>query len=81
MYLTKRQLAARLGVHPNTVYRLVKMGRLPQPVNWGYNIIRWPLSEVEKFEQTVLAERPVVPVQIPKPPGRPRKENGKYTYH
>ena len=81
MYLTKRQLAARLGVHHNTVSRMVKLGQLPQPVKWGYNIIRWPLSEVEKAEAAAKAERPVVPVQTPKPPGRPRKEDGKYTYH
>jgi predicted DNA-binding transcriptional regulator AlpA len=72
MYLTRKQLAARLGFHPSSIGRLVKAGRLPQPIWWGATAARWPLHEIEEYEKKMLADRPKIPLQPARPAGRPR---------
>lgn len=74
MYLTKKELASRLGVSIGTIYTMRKKGILPQPVQWGPNTLRWSEKEIEQFEEQMLAARPKVIPQPCLPPGRPRKD-------
>lgn len=48
-HLTTGQLAARLRVHPATVRRLARRGRLIAPVRVG-GVLRFPLAAVEAYE-------------------------------
>jgi excisionase family DNA binding protein len=73
MYLTRKEVAAKLGISPATIYNLMKSGELPQPVRWSRTVLRWPLREIEEYEQKALDSRRVIPRQPPKPIGRPRK--------
>ena len=45
------------------IYRLIKLGRFPQPVPLGARIVAWNESEIEEFVQGKLAAR----VAAPKP--------------
>lgn len=47
-YLPVKAVARLLSVHPATVWRLVKEGRLPAPYKIGRNTTRWLLSEIEQ---------------------------------
>jgi predicted DNA-binding transcriptional regulator AlpA len=50
-YLTDNQLAARLQISRNSVWRLVKTGQLPQPIKLFASTTRWKLSDIQEFER------------------------------
>jgi prophage regulatory protein len=50
------ELKARTGLSASSVYRSIKRGDLPQPVQLGPNAVGWRLSEVLAW----LAARPAV---------------------
>ncbi len=41
MQVSSRQIAERLGVTVRTIWRMVKEGRLPQPIRYNRKIVRW----------------------------------------
>ncbi len=43
------ELAQALNLHRTTVARLVREGRIPQPVRLGYRTVRWPAEIVEQI--------------------------------
>lgn len=45
--LTKREIAEWLNCTPRHINRLVALGRLPQPIRFGYRFVRWLPNEVE----------------------------------
>jgi predicted DNA-binding transcriptional regulator AlpA len=52
--LTVKELAAALGVHERTCWRLAAMaeagqGDFPRPLRIGPRIIRWRIAEVEAY--------------------------------
>lgn len=51
MALNKYQVAERLGIHPVTVYRMVKAGRLPAPTLQTGRIVRWDSEAIEAIVQ------------------------------
>lgn len=56
--LDKRTVAARIGVHPETVMRLVREGRFPAPVRFAANARpRWPSAIIDAWIDTLCTER------------------------
>jgi predicted DNA-binding transcriptional regulator AlpA len=51
--LTKREVAAKCGVHPESIARLVRVGRFPKPIRLGgdakSNRVRFVESEVNDW--------------------------------
>jgi predicted DNA-binding transcriptional regulator AlpA len=56
-WLTKRQIAADLGIHHNSIPRLVRQGRLPQPVRFGPTFVRWDSDEYAAHRRAALEAR------------------------
>ena len=52
--LTRRDVEARLGITKSTVYRLMRCGAFPEPIQVGPRAVRWVESELEAW----LASRP-----------------------
>lgn len=48
-WLTPKEAAARLKVHPETLYKLRSSGRGPQVHNIGPRSIRYRLSDLDAF--------------------------------
>ncbi|WP_284047786.1 helix-turn-helix transcriptional regulator [Halomonas gemina] len=55
LYLKVSRVAAREDVSIPTIWRWVRIGHFPQPVELGHNTTRWRLSDIEAWE----AERPM----------------------
>lgn len=51
VYLTDRQVAARLGIHRSTVWRWAAVGLFPVPVKLAGGTTRWRLSAIEGWER------------------------------
>jgi len=55
-YITPRQLAARWNISPNTLRNWRVSGKGPKFVRFGNSIknsVRYPISEVEKYEKSL----------------------------
>ena len=49
-YVTDIQLAERYGINRCTVWRWVRKGLLPKPIQISRGTTRWKLEEIEQFE-------------------------------
>lgn len=47
--LTTRQVAFRLSVSVRTIWRLVKTGKLPQPVRYNRKLVRWHAADIDRY--------------------------------
>jgi prophage regulatory protein len=56
-YADVQALAARYDVHPATIWRWVKAGRFPKPVQLSPGVTRWNSAEVEAFDAAREAAR------------------------
>jgi prophage regulatory protein len=52
VYLSVRQVADRLGVSTDSIYRWKRHGEFPDAVKLGPGSIRWRLTDVEAWEQS-----------------------------
>jgi excisionase family DNA binding protein len=52
VYLSVRQVADRLGVSTDSIYRWKRHGEFPAAVKLGPGSIRWRLTDVEAWEQS-----------------------------
>jgi prophage regulatory protein len=70
-----RAVSARTGLSRPTIWRLVREGRFPRPVQLSSaQAVGWLASEVETWIQARIAQRDQQePRQSPISPGRPRK--------
>lgn len=62
--LSKREVADRLGYHPEHVMRLARQGRFPRPIKLGDGgncAVRFDEDEVESWIDAKLGEREPVP--------------------
>lgn len=48
MYLTTQQVADRYGISRTTVWRWIKAGRLPEPVQIGPGIKRFSIAALQR---------------------------------
>jgi predicted DNA-binding transcriptional regulator AlpA len=58
--LTAKELAAALGVHERTCWRLAAMaeaghGDFPRPLRIGPRVVRWRLADVEAYLAALAA--------------------------
>lgn len=74
-FLRWRQVSARTGLSRPTIWRAVRAGIFPRPVQiMGPNAVGWIESEVDSWIQGRVAERDQHrPRRVPVSPGRPRK--------
>jgi len=58
-FLKKKAAAERLGIHPESLMRLVRQGRFPPPVTIvaGGRDKGWPDTEIEAYQNARIAER------------------------
>jgi len=47
--LKVREVAQILNTTPRTVWRLVSMGSLPQPVRISRRLVRWRADDIQRF--------------------------------
>ena len=52
--LRRQEVEERTGLATTTIYRKMREGSFPEPIQVGARAVRWPASEIE----TWLAERP-----------------------
>ena len=52
--LRREEVEARCGIARTTIYRLMRAGQFPEPLQVGPRAVRWPASEIEAW----LASRP-----------------------
>lgn len=53
-FLTRQQVAQRLSVHPETVKRMQRAGKLT-PFIFGANLVRYSIAEVQALIQSAKA--------------------------
>ena len=53
-FLRREQVEERTGLARTTLYRKMREGSFPQPIQVGARAVRWPASEIEAW----LAGRP-----------------------
>lgn len=47
--LTAREVARRLSIGVRTVWRLVQLGEIPEPIRFGKRLSRWAREDIEQF--------------------------------
>ena len=52
--LRREEVESRVGLSRTTLYRKMREGSFPEPVQVGARAVRWPASEIEAW----LASRP-----------------------
>lgn len=50
LFLTVGQVAERLGISTDTVWRWTRVGDFPKPWKMGPNTTRWKLSDIHHYE-------------------------------
>ena len=60
-FLTKREVAERLGYHPESITRMAREGRFPQPVRLAANKSAFVEVEVETWVKAQMAARDDAP--------------------
>jgi prophage regulatory protein len=74
-FLRWRQVRARTGLSRASIWRGVRTGTFPRPVQiMGPHAVGWLLSEIDRWIQSRVAQRDQhQPRRAPHSPGRPRK--------
>ena len=47
--LTRQQVEKMLGIRRSTIYKLMRQGRLPEPIQISPGCVRWQKSELEDW--------------------------------
>jgi prophage regulatory protein len=48
-YMTRQELEELFKASRATIYRWVKNGHLPKPIQLGANMVRWKVSDIEEW--------------------------------
>jgi prophage regulatory protein len=51
LFLSDKQTAKRYGVGRGTIWRWIKKEDFPKPVNLSPGCTRWPVNDLERWEQ------------------------------
>jgi prophage regulatory protein len=55
LYMTASQVAERLGVSTDSIYRWKRDGHFPKAVKFSSGSVRWRLADIEAWEQSRVA--------------------------
>lgn len=47
--LTRQEVEERTGLARSSIYRLMRLGRFPEPCRIGDRAVRWPESELSRW--------------------------------
>ena len=47
--MTSQQVANRLAVSIRTLWRLVRAGKVPQPVRYNRKLVRWKIADLARY--------------------------------
>ena len=50
--LTRREVEARCGLSRSSLYRLMRLGRFPEPIRVAIRAVRWREREIEDWLST-----------------------------
>ena len=53
--LTAQEVAHRLAIGVRTLWRLVAQGKLPQPVRYSRKLVRWKVTDIDGYIQSLSA--------------------------
>jgi excisionase family DNA binding protein len=53
-FLRAKEVAERMDISLRTVWRMVKSGKLPQPIRYNRKLVLFRLSDLKKAEQEAL---------------------------
>jgi excisionase family DNA binding protein len=53
--LTAQEVARRLSIGVRTLWRLVAQGKLPQPVRYSRKLVRWKVTDIDGYIQSLSA--------------------------
>ena len=59
--MTSQQVANRLAVSIRTLWRLVRAGKVPQPVRYNRKLVRWKSVDLARYFETLTAMHEVGP--------------------
>lgn len=60
LYLTAKEVAARLRMHRSTLYRMIAAGQFPPPARIGLGRSGWPQSDIDTYLADCIAARGVL---------------------
>ena len=52
--MTSQQVANRLAVSIRTLWRLVRAGKVPQPVRYNRKLVRWKAVDVTRYIDSLV---------------------------
>ena len=61
--LTRHQVEKMLGIRRSTIYKLMRQGKLPEPIQISSGCVRWQKSELEDW----IDSRPKATGEIDRP--------------
>ena len=47
--LRREDVEVRTGLARSSIYRLMRLGRFPEPLRIGDRAVRWPASEIDRW--------------------------------
>lgn len=50
-FLTSAEVAQRMDISLRTLWRMVRDGRLPQPIRYSRRLVRFRLSDLKRYEE------------------------------
>ena len=50
--LTRKEVEARCHLSRATIYRLMRLGRFPEPIRIGIRAVRWHDHEIEQYRNS-----------------------------
>ena len=59
--MTSQQVANRLAISIRTLWRLVRAGKVPQPVRYNRKLVRWKVIDLTRYIETLSCEARIAP--------------------
>lgn len=56
--MTVNQVAEKLCMSVRTVWRMVEIGKFPQPIRYNRKLVRWKVEDIEKYIKELSNDGP-----------------------
>ncbi|HVS40304.1 MAG TPA: helix-turn-helix domain-containing protein [Gemmataceae bacterium] len=53
--LTAQDVARRLSIGVRTLWRMVALGKLPQPIRYTRKLVRWKTTDIDRYIESLSA--------------------------